>query len=104
VADLREAARRIADAVRGSTDGDGGDEPATGRYRATVTFWQSETNFRADLHGVDLELDAGDVTLGQSVRRYNAAHGIAAGDALILLELADADFVAVDVESTNEGT
>lgn len=63
----------------------------TGRYRGTVL---STSPLRIDLHGSDLDLDASDVTIGKSV----TASGFAAGDVLILVEVEQAEYVAVDVE------
>lgn len=96
MSDLRDAAKTVAGAIREAMSDDGG----SGRYRATVTLWQGEQRFAVDVHGLDLELDEQDVTLGQSVRRYDASVGVQVGDALVLAEVADSDFVAVEVEST----
>jgi hypothetical protein len=80
------------------------EQNGSGRYRATVTRWDSPGAFTVDLHGHDLDLTDDDVTLGQTVRRYEADVGIKEGDNLVLLELADGDFVAVEVESDTEAT
>jgi hypothetical protein len=96
--EMRTAARAIARAVKeGSRTGH--DDYGGGRYRATVTRWVSQSDFRLDVHGEDLELDEDDVNLGQSVRRYDAGPGIDVGDSLILIEVGEDDFVAVEVES-----
>ncbi len=54
--DLRDAARRIADAVAAKVD-DGSSPDGSGRYRATVTRWKGEGDFEVDVHGEDFELD-----------------------------------------------
>jgi hypothetical protein len=100
---MREAARAIAQAVHGAHD-EQSSADGTGRYRATVLRWGGQKDFALDLHGEDLELDEDDVTLGQSVRRYDADVGIEEGDLLVLLEVGDGDFSAVDVESDTEAT
>lgn len=71
----------------------------TGRYRATVTAWNDQTDFELDVHGLDLTLDAQDVNLGQTVRGYDAITPIDVGDALILVQVGEGDYVAVEVES-----
>lgn len=62
-------------------------------YRGTVLRVRP---LRVDLHGVaDLELDADDVRLGKSID----PEVLAVGDVLVLNEVSDHDFVAVDVET-----
>lgn len=75
------------------------ERAGTGRYRATVTAWNSQTDFELDVHGVDLVLDEQDVNLGQTVRAYDAITPIDVGDALILVQVGEGDYVAVEVES-----
>lgn len=87
----RAAARRIADAMRGAADRSH-ERRGTGRHRGTVLRVDP---LLIDLHGSDLELDADDVTIGRSV---TAGGGIAKGDVLILVEVDEDDYVAVDVE------
>ncbi len=101
----RAAARIIASAIHGAPKRHA-EEQGPGRYRASVKRWDSQSRFVLDLHGQDLELDEDDVTLGQSVRRYDAGPKIKVGDVLVLVEIDDGDFSAVDVESDtkNAGT
>jgi len=98
---MRAAARKMADAFRAAADRHA-ERHGPGRYRATVTTWNGQDDFELDLHGSDLTLDQDDVTLDQTVRRYDADTGIAEDDALILLELGEGDFVAVGVESDED--
>lgn len=98
---MKVAARKMADAFRAAAERHS-ERQGPGRWRATVTRWASADDFELDLHGSDLTLDEQDVTLGQTVRRYDADTGIDEGDALILVELDEGDFVAVDVESDTE--
>lgn len=94
---MASAARKIARAIDAAPRRHHEEEKV--RYRGELVRWRGEDDFRVDLHGEDLRLDEDDVTLGQTVRRYNADTGLRRGDALILLELGEGDFVAVDVES-----
>lgn len=72
-------------------------------YRATIT---SLDPFGADLHGVDLTLDADDVTYTDTVVKYDADTGLKVGDELALLEVentdTDVDFLAVAVVPDTE--
>lgn len=100
---MRAAARRVARAIkRGAREEREANAPR--QYRATILVFNDEDDFSVDLHGEDLTLDEEDVTLGQTVRRYNAEVGLEADDALILNELGEGDYVAVDVESSNPET
>lgn len=61
-------------------------------YRASVL---KLSPLRLAVHGVDLELDDDDVRLGKSID----VGELAVGDVLVLNEVGDHDFVAVDVEN-----
>jgi hypothetical protein len=98
---LREIARDFVDAIRTGARQDA-EERGPGRFRGEVTRWGGEDDFVIGLHGEDMDLDEDDVTLGQSVRTYHRDVGIDVGDTLILVEVGEADFVAVDVESDND--
>jgi hypothetical protein len=89
----RAAARKIADAMRHAAVREH-ERRGTGRYRGTVL---DTSPLRVDLHGTDLELDAGDVTLGKSV----VAAGFDVGDVLALIEIDKDEYMAVDVEDTD---
>lgn len=98
---MRSTAARLAEGMRAATAAHNKSR-GTGRYRATVISWTSQSRFELEAHGVDLQLDEEDVTLGQTVRAYDVLHPIHAGDALILVEVAEGDYVAVDVESEED--
>lgn len=69
------------------------DRRGTAVHRGTVLALRP---LRVDLHGVaDFELDADDVRLGKSID----PEVLAVGDVLVLNEVGDHDFVAVDVEN-----
>lgn len=99
---MRAAAKIIAGAIQGAPKKHA-EKQGSGRYRGQITSWRNESDFKVDLHGVDLPLlDEDDITLGQSVRKYHATTGLEVGDVLVLMELSEDDFVAVDVESEND--
>lgn len=89
----RPAARKIADAMRTAASREH-ERRGTGRYRGTVL---SVSPLRIDLQGTDLELDAGDVTLGRSV----STAGIEVDDVLALIEVDENEYIAVDVETND---
>lgn len=95
------AAQKLAGALRAAARAQTGRQ-GPGRWRATITRWQSEQDFECDLHGSDLQLDDEDITLGRSVRREIALGGIEVGDALILVELGEGDYTAIDIESDED--
>jgi hypothetical protein len=99
------AARRLAHAIRLGAARHS-QRVGPGRYEATVTHWAGQDDFILDVHGQELELDQDDVSLGQTVRKYDADVGIAEDDSLILIEVDDPeggapDYVAVEVRSDN---
>jgi hypothetical protein len=88
---VRAAARKMAAAIRHGAARDA-ERRGTGRHRATVL---DTSPLRLDLHGSDLQLDNTDVTLGKSV----VTAGFAVNDVLVLIEVDDAEWIAVDVET-----
>jgi hypothetical protein len=50
-----------------------------------------------NLLGTDLVLGAADIELGASVLRFDATEGLAVGDVLALAEMAEGEWMAVDV-------
>jgi hypothetical protein len=50
-----------------------------------------------NLLGTDLVLGQDDVELGASVLRFDASEGLAVGDVLALVEMAEGEWMAVDV-------
>lgn len=88
---MRAAANRLARGMRHVAARDA-ERRGTGRYRATVL----DTNpLRLDVHGLDLELDADDVTLGRSV---TSGPALEVDDVLVLVEVEEHEYIAVDVE------
>lgn len=98
---ISPAATKLAAALRAAAKAHA-REDGPGRYRATITRWQGEDDFVCDLHGSDVTLDEHDITLGRTVRRAIAEDGIAVDDALILVELGEGDYAAVDIESDED--
>ena len=96
---MTEAARKLAGAMRSVARAQS-ERLGPGRWRATITHWEGEDDFECDVHGTDLQLDEDDITLGQSVR--GAASSIEVGDTLLLIEVAEGDFTAVDVEADSD--
>lgn len=99
----RRAARIVAHAIRAGAQRHS-ERTGPGRYEATITAWDGQDRFTLDLLDTDLELDEGDVVLGQTVRKYDADVGLAVDDGLVLLEVGPSDapdFIAVDVVSDN---
>lgn len=89
---MKDAARRIAGAMRSAAEREH-ERRGPGRHRGSVV---QVSPLRVDLHGSDLDpLDGDDVTLGKSV---TAAGPLAEGDVLVLIEVEDGEYVAVDVE------
>jgi hypothetical protein len=101
--DFSMPAARIARAMRKAARHHA-QQAGPGRYLATVVRWESHDDFALDVHGEDLELDDDDVTLGQSVRRYDRDVGVAQGDDLVLIEIADDEYVAVEVASDSDAS
>lgn len=91
----REAARIVATAIR---NGVRRHEERVGPrvYRGTIT---GLSPLAIDLHGVDLNLDDQDVQLSQDVQRYDTSEGLAVGDQLALIEVAEGDWIATTVIS-----
>lgn len=83
---MSAAARRLAEAMR--RVGERGAE-ARGQHVATIT---ALSPLRLDVADLDLELDAGDVTLGALTNSLT----LAVGDNLIVVEVDDGEWVAVE--------
>lgn len=97
---MRRAAKRVAYSMRRAAERHA-EAQGPGRYEGTLVRWNGEADFLLELHYTSQMLDSDIVTLGQTVRAYDRATGIAAGDVLVLLELAPADYVAIEVRSDN---
>jgi hypothetical protein len=59
-------------------------------------------NLNVELADARLVLTDDDVTLGDSVRRYDQEHGLAVGDTLVLVQGAEGQWSAIDVHSARE--
>jgi len=71
--------------------------------RATLTSISGTAPYRtftADVHGYP-NINVGDhnVTFGQWVSQYDVQYGLTTKDNLILVEIAEDDYIAIDVES-----
>ena len=97
---MRHAAKRIAYSMRRAAERHA-EAQGSKHYEGTLVRWNSETDFLVELHYTSQMLHSDIVTLGQTVRAYDRTTGIVAGDVLVLLELAPADYVAVEVRSDN---
>lgn len=57
---------------------------------------------RCDLEGSTITLDADDLVLSQHVRWYDATYGIKPKDSLVVIEMANGDFLVQDVVSDTD--
>lgn len=87
---MRDSARRVAAAIRMGARREH-ERRGPGRARATVL---STSPLTVDVHGSDLQLDSNQVTLARGL----ATAGIAVDDVLILVEVDDDEWVAIEAE------